>query len=54
MRVISAAGEVSVARGRSSWPEARRVRPQIFLRRNTSREVSKSLEQTEDLKVGYS
>ena len=54
MRVMSAAGEVSVTRGRSSWPGTGRVRPQIFLRRNSSREVSKFPEETGDLMTGYS
>ena len=54
MRVMSAAREVSDPGGRLFQPEAGRVRPQIFFRIHNSKEVSKSFEETEGLKVGYS
>ena len=53
MREMSAAGVVSVTKGRSSWPEAGRVRPKIFLRSNSSRELSKFPEEIDHLTAGY-
>ena len=54
MRVMPASGEVSDPEGRLFPSEAGRARPQIFFRRISSREVSKSFEETEDLEAGYS
>ena len=48
MRVMSASGEVSDLGGRLLQPEAGRVRPKIFLRRSSSRELSKFLDETDD------
>ena len=54
MQVMSAAGVVSVTRGRLFQPEAGRVKPKIFLRRNSRKELSKFPEETDDLTTGYS
>ena len=54
MRVMSASGEVSDPGGRLLQPEAGRVRPKIFLRRSTSRELSKFPDKTDDLMTKYS
>ena len=54
MRMMSAAGEVSVTKGRSSWPEAGRVRPKTFVRSNSRRELSKFPEEIDHLTTGYS
>ena len=53
MRVMSASGEVSDPGGRLLQPEAGRVRPKIFLRRSTSRELSEFPDITDDLVTKY-
>ena len=54
MRVMLASGEVSDLGGRLLQPEAGRVRPKIFLRRSSIRELSKFPDETDDLTTEYS
>ena len=51
---MSASRVVSVVGGTVSQPVAGQTRPQMFLSRTTSRVISKSLDETDDLMAGYS
>ena len=54
MRAMSASQDKSAGKGKASKPVAGGVRPQIFLSSTTSKVISKSLDETEDLMAGYS
>ena len=51
---MSASQDKSVGEGRASQPVAGGFRPQIFLSSTISRVISKFLDETEDLRAGYS